>query len=342
MTKRIAVLGAGSWGTALAVLLGQKGYQVNLWARNPELASACQNERINRRYLPGVYIPPLVQVDFDQERVLNGRDVVVLAVPSHSIREVAREIKHFLPSETIIVNTAKGLENRSLLRMSQVLQEELMEGFSQRIAVLSGPSHAEEVGRELPTAVVVSAPDVKVAEAVQDTFMYKYFRVYTNPDLIGVEIAGALKNIIALGTGIAEGLGYGDNTMAALITRGLAEIARLGIAVGADAFTFAGLAGIGDLVVTCTSMHSRNRRAGIQIGRGEPLNQVVANMGMDVEGVNTTQVAYALAKKYLVEMPITTETFKVLFEGKNAREAVVSLMTRDRSHEGEKDMLNAN
>ncbi|MDD2498377.1 MAG: NAD(P)H-dependent glycerol-3-phosphate dehydrogenase [Desulfitobacteriaceae bacterium] len=342
MTKRIAVLGAGSWGTALAVLLGQKNYRVNLWARKPELARACQIERTNRHYLPGVIIPPLVQVDDDQERVLAGSDVVVLAVASHSVREVAREIKSYLHNGAIVINTAKGLENSSLLRISQVLQEELMGELSKRIAVLSGPSHAEEVGRGLPTAVVVSAPDIKVAKTVQDIFMASYFRVYTNPDLIGVEIAGALKNIIALGTGIAEGLGYGDNTKAALITRGLAEITRLGLAVGADASTFAGLAGIGDLVVTCTSMHSRNHRAGIQIGQGEPLDRVVANMGMVVEGVNTTRVAYDLTKKYLVEMPIATETFKVLFEGKNAREAVVSLMTRDKSHEGEKEMLNAN
>lgn len=341
MAERIAVLGAGSWGTALAVLLGEKGNSVGLWARKEELAGAIRQDGENKRYLPGVKIPHQVKVNTDLERVISDVDLVVLAVPSHSVREVARVINPFLPPRTLVVNTAKGMENHSLLRLSQVLMEELPEEFFGRVAVLSGPSHAEEVGLSLPTAVVVSSTDISTAEQVQDIFMAKYFRVYTNLDLAGVEISGALKNVIALGTGIADGLGYGDNTKAAMMTRGLAEITRLGLAMGAEAQTFAGLAGIGDLVVTCTSMHSRNRRAGIQLGQGKPLEEVLKNMGMVVEGVNTTRVAYDLARKFQVEMPITEETHKVLFEKKNPREAVVCLMTRSKTHEGEKEMLNA-
>lgn len=334
----MAVLGAGSWGTALAVLLAENGFSVGLWARRKDLVLAIRFDHENKQYLPGVKIHPGVTVDTDAEKILKGADLIVLAVPSQSVRQVAREMKHLIPSQTIIVNTAKGLEQNSLLRLSQVLEEELGEP---KLAVLSGPSHAEEVGRRLPTAVVVSSRSISVAEEAQDYFMSPDFRVYTNQDLIGVEVAGALKNIIALGTGIAEGLGFGDNTKAAMMTRGLAEITRLGVAIGADSKTFAGLAGIGDLVVTCTSQHSRNRRAGMQIGRGEALDTVLKNMGMVVEGVQTTRAAYQLALRHGVEMPITAEAYQVLFEGKDARVGVVSLMTRNKTHEGEKELLNS-
>lgn len=339
MGEQIAVLGAGSWGTALAVLLGKKGYRVRLWARQEERAEEIRKNRENKKYLPGVIVPTQVEVETDLPAVLEGSDLVVLSVPSHGVRELARSIRGIFPPDAVVVNTAKGMEGTTLLRISQVLEEELGHKFRERISVLSGPSHAEEVGANLPTAVVVSAFSPMAAERVQDIFMSPCFRVYTNMDMVGVEISGALKNVIALGTGISDGLGYGDNTKAAMITRGVAEIARLGLVMGAEMQTFAGLAGIGDLVVTCTSMHSRNRRAGIQLGQGEPLEQVLKNMGMVVEGVNATRVARKLARKFGVEMPIVEETYQVLFEGKDTREAVFSLMTRSKTHEGEKELL---
>ena len=340
MSNKIAVLGAGSWGTALAILLAEKKYRVSLWARRPELAAAIQENGENAHYLPGVRIPGNLTVQSDWQEALHQAEMVVLAVPSNSVRQVVREMKPFIPADALIVNTAKGLEQGSLLRISQIMAEELTPRVSQRFAVLSGPSHAEEVGLGLPTAVVASAQEMKTAELVQDYFMNANFRVYTNLDLTGVEIAGALKNIIALGTGISEGLGFGDNAKAAMITRGLAEITRLGLAMGADEKTFAGLAGIGDLVVTCTSRHSRNRRAGMQIGQGEKLAAVLQNMGMVVEGVNTTRAAHDLIGKFKVEMPIAEETYQVLFGDKSPREAVASLMTRSKTHEGERELLN--
>lgn len=337
--SHIAVLGAGSWGTALAVVLGKKGYKVSLWARRTELAQDINVCRENTKYLPGVIIPKEVTVSDDLKGTVEGANLIVLSVPSQSVREIARTMKPYLAPNTIIVNTAKGIENGTLLRLSQVLQEELPKEFYNSITILSGPSHAEEVGQDLPTTVVVAANNLDVAEKVQDIFMTPYFRVYTSLDLPGVEIAGALKNVIALGTGIADGLGYGDNTKAALITRGLAEITRLGVAMEADSQTFAGLAGIGDLIVTCTSMHSRNRRAGIQIGQGRSLEDVLKSSGMVVEGVTTTKAAHFLAQKFNVEMPIMEQAYSVLFEGIDPREAVICLMSRSKAHEGEKDFL---
>jgi glycerol-3-phosphate dehydrogenase (NAD(P)+) len=339
MNYRIAVLGAGSWGTALAYLLAKKGYQVTLWARNINQCEAIKRTKENRKYLPGVFLPPKLKVCHDLSKDLAGHHMIVMAVPSHSVREVAKKISSYIDSETIIVNTAKGFEPESFIRLSNVLEEELAQIPVQNITVLSGPSHAEEVGRNLPTAVVVATRDKKVGETVQDAFMTTDFRVYLNYDIIGVELAGALKNVIALGTGVSDGLGYGDNTKAALITRGLAEITRLGTALGAEEQTFSGLAGLGDLVVTCTSMHSRNRRAGIQIGQGQSISQVLANMGMVVEGINTTRAAYHLARKNNVVMPITEQMYQVLFEGKDPQEAVVSLMSRSKTHEREREML---
>jgi len=341
MSDRIAVLGAGSWGTALAVLLAEKKYQVSLWARREEAAAAINAGGENSQYLPGVKLPENMTISADWEQALHQASLVVLAVPTNSVRQVVRQMKGAIPGQALLVNTAKGLEQDSHLRISQIIGEELGDRqAASRFAVLSGPSHAEEVGQKLPTAVVASAQEIKTAEAVQDYFMAGHFRVYTNLDLPGVEIAGALKNIIALGTGISDGLGFGDNAKAAMITRGLAEIIRLGLAMGAEEKTFAGLAGIGDLVVTCTSRHSRNRRAGMQIGQGQKLADVLKNMGMVVEGVNTTRAAYQLANRHGVEMPITGETYQVLFADKTPREAVVSLMTRSKTHEGEKEMLN--
>lgn len=330
--KKLAILGAGSWGTALAVALVQKGHAVTVWSRRPDLAETIKVEGENRRYLPGVPIPSSVEITADPEKALYRAEIVIFAVPSHAFREVLRLVKHGLSEKAVIINAAKGLEDTSLHRLSQVYQEETGRSLS-RYAVLSGPSHAEEVGRNLPTAVVVAAGEGDTGEYVQDVLMLPTFRVYTNPDIIGVELGGALKNIIALGTGIAEGLGFGDNTRAALMTRGLAEITRLGTRLGADPLTFGGLAGVGDLIVTCTSIHSRNRRAGIEIGRGKPLQEALASVGMVVEGVRTTRAAYRLAMAYSVDMPITEQTYRVLFESLSPLQAVQNLLQRERTSE---------
>jgi glycerol-3-phosphate dehydrogenase (NAD(P)+) len=283
--------------------------------------------RENKRYLPGVVLPGCLTLSSDL--TLLNADLVILSVPSHSVREAARRLESYLRSGCIVVNTAKGLEEGTGLRLSEVLTEELPQNS---IVVLSGPSHAEEVGRNMPTTVVAAAKDGS-AERVQDLMMTPKFRVYTNPDVIGVELGGALKNIIALCTGIAEGLGFGDNTKAALMTRGLAEIARLGVAMGGHPLTFAGLSGIGDLIVTCTSRHSRNRRAGVALGQGKLLETVLNEVGMVVEGVRATRAAYTLAERKNIPMPITEQAYKVLFEGANPKAAVTDLMQRGKRHE---------
>ncbi|MFY9377083.1 MAG: NAD(P)H-dependent glycerol-3-phosphate dehydrogenase, partial [Peptococcia bacterium] len=331
--SQVTVLGAGSWGTALAVLLAQNGNRVKLWGLINDGVLDLNTEKENKRFLPGIKLPDNLIATADLEEALSaGVEKIVFAVPSQAVRSVAKEAKKFIPNDALIINVAKGIEIDSLLRMSEVLKEEV--GVkTQRISALSGPSHAEEVGNGIPTAVVAAAEKREVAEAVQDLFMATNFRVYTNPDLVGVEIGGTLKNVIALCAGIADGLGHGDNTKAALMTRGIVEIARLGVAMGASAATFAGLAGIGDLIVTCTSMHSRNRRAGIRIGQGIPLDKVLTEMGMVVEGVNATRSAMALSKRYSVTMPIAEEAYQVLFEGKAPQEAVINLMCRQKTHE---------
>ena len=330
--KDIAVLGAGSWGTALALLLAKKGFQVHLWGRDMEKIKAMNRTRENLHYLPGVILPKEITATTDLEEALTAKKYIILSVPSDKIRTLCGKIKDLITEEMIIVNVAKGIEQETLKRMSEVITEELQEK-SPLITVLSGPSHAEEVGRDIPTAVVISSKNRQAAEEIQDLFMSPKFRVYTNPDLIGIEIGAALKNVIALGTGIADGIGYGDNTKAALITRGVREIARLGVAAGANPLTFAGLTGIGDLIVTCTSMHSRNRRAGMQIGKGESLRQVLDQIGMVVEGVTATKAGCALGEKYQVSMPICQETYAVLFNNKDPKQAVVDLMMRQKTHE---------
>lgn len=331
--EQLAVLGAGSWGTALAVHLGQKDFKVRLWARNPEHVENLIRERQNKRYLPGVDLNSNVEPTSDIEYALDSIEIVILSVPSNAVRQVIKSIKPLIKPGTILVNTAKGLEESTLMRLSQVIREETES--KHELAVLSGPSHAEEVARFLPTAVVVAANKRVVAERIQDLFMSSNMRVYTNPDVCGVEIGGALKNVIALATGIADGLGYGDNTRAALMTRGLAEITRLGVRLKAEPLTFAGLAGIGDLIVTCNSMHSRNRRAGILLGQGKPLETVLSQMGMVVEGVKTTKAAMKLAQNLGVEMPITEEIYKVLYQGKEPQQCVKDLMGRQKTHEVE-------
>ena len=327
--RRIAVIGAGSWGTALAVsLAGEGGHDVALWARREDAAEAMRQTRRNAEYLPGATLPEALHVTSDLEEAVAGRDLWVVAVPSQSVRHVAGTLAGFVTPEHTVVSVAKGIETGTLLTTSQVLIETLPAADPSRIGVLYGPSHAEEVGGQLPTTVVVAMADDAEAERVQAAFMTDTLRVYRNADVIGVEIAGSVKNVMALAAGMCDGVGLGDNAKAAMVTRGLAEVKRLGLAMGADPLTFAGLAGIGDLVVTCFSKHSRNRHVGEEVGKGRPLDEVQDEMNMVAEGVKTTRSALALAHKYDVEMPITEAVHAILFEGKAPEEAVCELMTR--------------
>ncbi|WP_442853257.1 NAD(P)H-dependent glycerol-3-phosphate dehydrogenase [Bacillus sp. EB01] len=335
----IAVLGAGSWGTALAIVLADNGHNVKLWSHNPDQVQEINESRTNAKYLPGIEIPALIEAVSSISDALQGTDTVVLAVPTKAIREVVGKMKSVQDSPVTVVHVSKGIEPDSLLRISEMIQEEMPSESVKAIVVLSGPSHAEEVSLRHPTTVTVSSENMEEAERIQDLFINQNFRVYTNPDVIGVEIGGALKNIIALAAGITDGLGFGDNAKAALMTRGLAEIARLGTKMGANPLTFSGLAGIGDLIVTCTSVHSRNWRAGNMLGKGQTLEDVLNNMGMVVEGVRTTKAAHQLAAKYEVEMPIADTLYKVLFEGLPAKDAADLLMARNRTHEME-DLTN--
>ncbi|GAB6088331.1 NAD(P)H-dependent glycerol-3-phosphate dehydrogenase [Alkaliphilus crotonatoxidans] len=328
----IAVLGAGSWGTALGLVLHSKGYTVNLWMKDQEQYEKILTTRENTQYLPGIAISEKINLFTDIEAAIRGADSILIAVPSQAVRSVLKLMKGSIMPQQVIINAAKGLEQQTLLRISEVVEEELP---GQPFAVLSGPSHAEEVSKKMPTTVVAASKERAVAEFVQDLFITPTFRVYTNPDLSGVELGGALKNVIAFGAGISDGLGFGDNAKAALMTRGIREIARLGAAMGANIDTFAGLSGIGDLIVTCTSIHSRNRRAGILMGQGKDLDTTLREIGMVVEGITTTRAAYALSKKYEVEMPITEEIYGILYNNTNAKNAVTNLMTRNRTHEME-------
>jgi glycerol-3-phosphate dehydrogenase (NAD(P)+) len=326
----IGIIGTGSFGTAIGILLTKKGYNVKMWDRKKEMLDEINKTKENIRYLPGVLIPSNLKTEASIENCLLNADVIVMAVPSHAVRSVCKSIQKLVTVNQTFVSIAKGIENESFKRMSEIIEEFFPDN---PVAVISGPSHAEEVSRDIPTTVVVSSKNMKAAEFIQDMFITPKFRVYTNPDIIGVEIGGAIKNIVALGAGISDGLGYGDNTKAALMTRGIAEIARLGVALGAKPLTFAGLSGIGDLIVTCTSMHSRNRRAGILIGQGKSVQEAQAEVKMVVEGINTTRAAYALSNKIGVEMPITNELYKILFEGKDPKYAVSELMLREKKHE---------
>ena len=334
----IAVIGAGSWGTALASVLGQKHAAVRLWVRSPELSEQIQVTRENATYLPGCKLPQSVTITHKLEEAATGASLIVLVTPSHAIRQTAVQLAPYIKTETMLVTAAKGLELTSMKRLSAIIAEELPM-ISEQIAVLSGPNHAEEVALRYPAATVVAAKSRKVAEYIQDAFMLPYFRVYTNPDIIGVELAGALKNVIALGAGLSDGLGFGDNAKSALMTRGLAEIARLGIAMGANPLTFAGLAGIGDLIATCTSVHSRNRRAGLMLAAGKTIDEIQAETAMVVEGVRAAKAAYQLADRYEVAMPITDQLYQVLYQNKSPKDAVLELMTRGRTHEVEEVAL---
>jgi len=329
---KIGVIGGGSWGTALAILLANKNNDVHIWVRDKFQLKQIEELRENKKYLPDVTIPDEIKITNDISESIYNKDLIVLSVPSHAIREILEDSRNIFQKEQVIVNVAKGIENHTLLRVSEIVGEILP---NNSYGVLSGPSHAEEVARNIPTTVVSASNNKEVAKYIQDVFMTPYFRVYTNPDVVGVELGGSLKNVIALGAGISDGLGHGDNTKAALMTRGIIEMGRLGEKMGANPITFSGLAGIGDLIVTCTSMHSRNRRAGILIGQGQTLDEAVENIGMVVEGVRTTKSAYELAKKNDVVMPITDEIYSVLYEGADVKNSVYNLMLRDKKPEME-------
>ncbi len=327
--SKIAVLGAGSWGIAVSVLLTDNGHDVSLWEFNgPEMRKLASG-REHRQKLPGVIIPDRVQITDHLGSAVSAADVLVLALPSHTVRGVAQKLAGMTLNDPILVNLAKGIENQTLLRMSEVLKQEMPARLHQRITTLSGPSHAEEVARRSPTTVVVAGVREEIARQVQETFMTPHFRVYTNSDVVGVELGGSLKNVIAIAAGISDGMGLGDNSKGALLSRGLAEIIRLGEKLGARRETFAGLSGLGDLVTTCISKFSRNRFVGEQIGRGRSLTEVQAEMTMVAEGIRTTRSAYQLGLRHEVEMPITRQVHEVLFEAKKPKEAMMELMTRD-------------
>lgn len=330
MRSNIAVVGSGSWGTALAILLSNAGHNIKMWSRSQQDAEIINVRRENPKYLEGVVIPAAIDCYTDIEKTLYNTEVVVLAIPSQHIRENVREFSRMLRCGQVVVSASKGIEINTLMRLSQVIMEEAP---GVKVAALSGPSHAEEVAKNIPTTIVAASEDIDVARFIQDTFMTPSFRVYTSPDLIGVEIGGALKNVIAVCAGVSDGLGFGDNTKAALMTRGLTEIARLGQVLGAQKPTFAGLSGMGDLIVTCTSMHSRNRRAGILIGQGRKLEEALKEVKMVVEGVSTTKAAYQLSHKYQIEMPIVGQAYRVLFDEADPRQAVTNLMIRDKKNE---------
>lgn len=326
------VLGAGSWGTALSVLLHDNGHHVTVWSIDESEEKMLNEKREHELKLPGVKIPDDMVITGDMEEAIRGKDFLVLAVPSPFTRGTARKMKPYVTEGQIIVDVAKGIEESTLMTLSAQIEEEIPQAD---VAVLSGPSHAEEVGRRLPTTCVIGAKTRKTAEYLQSMFISRDFRVYTSPDILGIELGGSLKNVIALAAGIADGLGYGDNTKAALITRGIAEIARLGVKMGGKIETFTGLTGIGDLIVTCASRHSRNRKAGYLIGQGKTMQEAMDEVKMVVEGVYSAKAAARLAEKYGVSMPIVSEVNRVLFEGKDPAQAVDDLMLREsRSENG--------
>lgn len=327
---KISVLGAGSWGTALSLLLHNNGHSVRLWSALKDEVEMLRTKREHESKLPGVHLPEDIKITWDLESCLKDPDVAVLAVPSPFTRSTSAQMAPYVKKGQIIVNVAKGVEENTLMTLSEIISQEIPQAD---VCVLSGPSHAEEVGRGIPTTCVVSASERSMAEYLQGIFMSPVFRVYTTPDILGVELGGALKNVIALAAGAADGLGYGDNTKAALITRGIAEIARLGTKMGARIETFYGLSGIGDLIVTCASVHSRNRKAGYLIGKGYTMKEAMDEVKMVVEGVYSAKAAKSLAEKFQVEMPIIEEVNKVLFEDKKAADAVMDLMIRDKKVE---------
>lgn len=327
---KVGIIGAGSWGIALAVLLHKNGHEITVWSKIEQEIAMLKAEHEHKDKLPGVKLPEDMIFTTDIQEAVTDRNLLVLAVPSAFTRNTAKLLKSVVEQDQIIVNVAKGIEETTLMTLSQIIEEEVPQAV---VAVLSGPSHAEEVGRGIPTTIVVGAKKKATAEYLQNIFMNDVFRVYTSSDVLGIELGGSLKNVVALAAGIADGLGYGDNTKAALITRGITEIARVGVAMGAKFETFCGLTGIGDLIVTCASMHSRNRRAGILIGQGKSMEEAMDEVKMVVEGVYSAKAAMGLAEKYQVQLPIIEQVNQILFEGKSADEAVKDLMLRDKKIE---------
>ena|SRR3989338_2071705 len=328
---KITILGDGGWGTTLARLLALKGYEVRLWGAFKDNIRLIAKKKVNQKFLPGIKLPDSIEFTSNLCEAVKGANLIVLAVPSQYLRQVLKQLKHLNISSAKFLSVIKGIEIRTLMRISQVIRQELKNSI--RLAVLSGPTIALEVAKGIPTTAVISSPDKKLAESLQHIFMTERFRVYTNSDMIGVELGGSLKNIIAIACGICDGLGFGANTKAALLTRGLLEIGRLGAAMGARKETFSGLTGLGDLVTTCISPYSRNRFVGEQIGKGKGLKKILSKMEMVAEGVTTAKSAYQLSKKYKISMPITEEVYFVLYKNKNPLKAVNDLMTRERKEE---------
>ncbi|WP_411170481.1 NAD(P)H-dependent glycerol-3-phosphate dehydrogenase [Clostridium sp. MB05] len=328
--RNVTFLGGGSFGTALGILLANKGNKVSIYDRDKHVVDDININKKNDRYIKNLHIPENVTAYIDLDDAIRDANFIVLSVPSHVIRIVAKSLKGKINDDAIIISIAKGIEEKSNLRLSQVIEEELP---NNKAVILSGPSHAEEVAFNIPTTVVVSSRDMEAAKKVQDLFIDRNFRVYTNDDLVGVEIGGAVKNIIALAAGVCDGIGYGDNSKAALMTRGMAEIVRIGMKLGGKAETFLGLTGMGDLIVTCTSLHSRNRKAGFLIGEGKTTDQAINEVGMVVEGIKACKAFYELKEDLNIEMPITDILYKILFQNKNPKEAVVDLMERERKNE---------
>ncbi|SFR99403.1 NAD(P)H-dependent glycerol-3-phosphate dehydrogenase [Anaeromicropila populeti] len=327
---KVSLLGAGSWGTALAILLANNGHEVTLWSALQDEVKMLTENREHMERLPGIKLPDNILVTADAEKACCDMDLIVFSVASPYVRQTARNVKKYIKDGQIIVNVAKGIEDNTLLTLTEIIKEEIPLA---NIAVLSGPSHAEEVSKRIPTTVVIGAETQKTAYFAQDIFMSEVFRVYTSPDMIGIELGGSLKNVIALAAGIVDGLDYGDNTKAALMTRGIAEMSRLGVAMGGKMETFAGLSGVGDLIVTCTSKHSRNRNAGYLIGKGYTMQEAMDEVKQVVEGVYSAKAALALARKYNITMPIVEQINLVLFENKSAKTAVYELLLRDKSRE---------
>jgi glycerol-3-phosphate dehydrogenase (NAD(P)+) len=330
---KIAVLGAGGWGTTLAILLHYNGHNVTLWEYKKNYSKILDKTRKNERYLPGIKIPKEIKITHDLDESAEKENMIVLAVPSQFLRGVVKNISYYTIKNSILVSVAKGIENVTTMTMSQMLKDVFPSLDEGQIGVISGPSHAEEVSRKIPTAVVAASSEIETSKSIQSAFITAYFRIYSSTDIIGVELGGAFKNVIAIGAGIVDGVKFGDNTKAAIMTRGIAEISRLGETMGALPDTFAGLSGMGDLIVTCMSRHSRNRYVGEQIGSGRKLKDVLKNMDMIAEGVETSRSVTRLSKKHNVETPIADEVYKILFENKDPVKATTDLMTRDMKRE---------
>lgn len=330
----IGVIGAGSFGTALGSILADKGYDVVLWTRSPEQAKSINDHHTNNKHMPELVLPEKLKASTQLLEVVTGKDMIVSAPPSHALSGILREIRDHIPPKIPIVSASKGIENESLRLVSEIFESELPGSFHSQLSYLSGPSFAKEMVKKVPTIVSIASKNEATAKKVQEIFSFKYFRTYWTPDVVGVEIGGAVKNVIAIAAGVSDGLGFGQNTRAALITRGLAEISRLGMQMGADPKTFLGPAGMGDLVLTCCGEASRNRTVGFRLGKGETLKQILASMNEVAEGVKTTLSTKNLADKRGVEMPITQEVYKMLYEDKDPKEVVKDLMGRDLKREG--------